>query len=98
MVIGEENRTTIVKNALRVLSINDRQSLEQYTKRGYSREVQENCWKMYVNGLGFRAQGVCAQVRNAKRCQSAKRTMARMRRSSDASMLRIVRKSDWSES
>ena len=33
----------------------DRQFIEQYTKRGYSREIKENCLKMYVNGLGFRA-------------------------------------------
>lgn len=33
----------------------DRQFIEQYTKRGYSIEVKENCLKMYVNGLGFRA-------------------------------------------
>ena len=40
----------------------DRQFIVQYTARGYSMEVKENCLKMYVNGLGFRAQGVCAQV------------------------------------
>ena len=40
----------------------DRQFIDRYTVRGYSIEVKENCLKMYVNGLGFRAQGVCAQV------------------------------------
>ena len=33
----------------------DRQFINQYTARGYSTEVKENCLKMYVNGLGFRA-------------------------------------------
>ena len=35
----------------------DRQFINQYTARGYSTQVKENCLKMYVNGLGFRAQG-----------------------------------------
>ena len=30
-------------------------SIERYTARGYSIEVKENCLRMYVNGLGFRA-------------------------------------------
>ena len=33
----------------------NRQFIEQYTKRGYPKEIKENCLKMYVNGLGFRA-------------------------------------------
>ena len=33
----------------------DRQFIIEYTKRGYPLEVKENCLKMYVNGLGFRA-------------------------------------------
>ncbi len=33
----------------------DRQFIDQYTARGYSIKVKENCLKMYVNGLGFRA-------------------------------------------
>jgi insertion element IS1 protein InsB len=33
----------------------DRQFINEYTERGYSLEVKENCLKMYVNGLGFRA-------------------------------------------
>ena len=33
----------------------DRQFINQYTARGYSTQVKENCLKMYVNGLGFRA-------------------------------------------
>ena len=33
----------------------DRQFIDRYTARGYSTEVQENCLKMYLNGLGFRA-------------------------------------------
>ena len=69
-----------------------RQFIEEYTKTGYSSSVKENCLKMYVNGLGFRAQGVCAQVQRLTP-QSRSATLARMRRSSDASMLRIVRKS-----
>ena len=32
-----------------------RQFIDRYTARGYSIEVKENCLKMYVNGLGFRA-------------------------------------------
>ena len=32
-----------------------RQFIEEYTKTGYSSSVKENCLKMYVNGLGFRA-------------------------------------------
>ena len=32
-----------------------RQFIDQYTQRGYSKEVKETCLKMYVNGLGFRA-------------------------------------------
>lgn len=33
----------------------DRQFIEKYTSVGYSSEIKENCLKMYVNGLGFRA-------------------------------------------
>ena len=33
----------------------DRQFIEEYTSVGYSSEIKENCLKMYVNGLGFRA-------------------------------------------
>ena len=33
----------------------DRQFINEYTERGYPIEVKENCLKMYVNGLGFRA-------------------------------------------
>ena len=32
-----------------------RQFIEEYTKMGYPQSVKENCLKMYVNGLGFRA-------------------------------------------
>ena len=32
-----------------------RQFVEEYTSVGYSSEIKENCLKMYVNGLGFRA-------------------------------------------
>ncbi len=61
----------------------DRQFIEEYTSIGYSSEIKENCLKMYVNGLGFRAQGVCAQVRRVAP-SSAKRTGMRSIRSSDA--------------
>ena len=54
-VIAEESRTITLQKCAR-------QFINQYTARGYSNEVKENCLKMYVNGLGFRAQGVCAQV------------------------------------
>ena len=33
----------------------DRQFISTYTQVGYSSSVKENCLKMYVNGLGFRA-------------------------------------------
>lgn len=32
-----------------------RQFIEKYNSVGYSLETRENCLKMYVNGLGFRA-------------------------------------------
>ena len=32
-----------------------RQFIDEYTTRGYSKQVKENCLTMYVNGLGFRA-------------------------------------------
>ena len=63
MVIAEESRTIIARNAITLrVRRRHRQFINQYTARGYSNEVKENCLKMYVNGLGFRAQGVCAQV------------------------------------
>ena len=40
-----------------------RQFLDSYQiQRGYSDEFKRECLTMYVNGMGFRAQGVCAQV------------------------------------
>ena len=33
----------------------DRQFLKFYTTPGYPRQTKEQCLKMYVNGLGFRA-------------------------------------------
>lgn len=32
-----------------------RQFIDEYTTRGYCKQVKENCLKMYLNGLGFRA-------------------------------------------
>jgi transposase-like protein len=32
----------------------DRQFIESYTKRGYSPEIKQQCWTMYVNGMGLR--------------------------------------------
>ncbi len=31
-----------------------RQFITEYQHRGYSDDVKRNCWKMYVNGMGFR--------------------------------------------
>ena len=33
----------------------DRQFITTYSQVGYASSVKENCLKMYVNGLGFRA-------------------------------------------
>ncbi|NEP75331.1 MAG: IS1 family transposase [Okeania sp. SIO2G4] len=32
-----------------------RQLLTEYQHRGYSNDLKRNCWKKYVNGMGFRA-------------------------------------------
>jgi len=48
MVIVEENKIITLQEC-------DRQFIKEYTKRGYSKEIRENCLRMYVNGLGFRA-------------------------------------------
>ena len=56
MVIVEESKIIIARNAIsRRLALRDRQFINEYTERGYPIEVKENCLKMYVNGLGFRA-------------------------------------------
>ena len=47
MVVTEANKGISVRSA--------RQFLEFYTTPGYDRQAKEQCLKMYVNGMGFRA-------------------------------------------